>query len=96
MYRSVGMSKLQTIKMIFVEALTMGLIGSVSGVLSGMLMIISGAGLLRSLEMETKIHYSAEQLILCMIFGIIISVIASIWPALKSSKLNLMEAIKYE
>lgn len=96
MYRSVGMSKLQIIGMIFIEALTLGLIGSLIGVTSGLLMISSGAGLLRSLQMEMNIHYSDIQLALCIILGIAISIIASVWPALKSSKLNLMESIKYE
>lgn len=95
-YRSIGMSKAQLIKMILIEAFTMGVIGSIAGVASGIIMILSGAGLLESLEMEMTIHYSAVQLTLCLVLGIIISIIASIWPALKSSKLNLMEAIKYE
>ncbi len=96
MYRCVGMSKPQTIFMILMEALTMGLIGSATGILSGVLMLISGAGLLKSLEMDINLHYSGLQIILSLIFGICIPVIASIWPGLKSSKLNLMEAIKYE
>ena len=96
MYRSIGMSKIQMMQMIFIEAITMGFIGSVMGVISGILMILSGAGLLKSLEMEMTIHYSGVQLELCILLGISITVIASLWPALKSSKLNLMEAIKYE
>lgn len=96
MYRSIGMSKRQLVKMILIEAFTMGVIGSITGVLSGMIMISSGAGLLRSLEMEMNIHYSGVQFTLCLVLGIIISIIASLWPALKSSKLNLMESIKYE
>jgi putative ABC transport system permease protein len=96
MYRSIGMSKTQIIQMMLMEAFTLGVIGSLAGVVSGMLMIISGAGLLRSLEMEVNIHYSGLQLVMCLIFGVLIALFASVWPALKSSKLNLMEAIKYE
>ncbi len=96
MFRSVGMSKPQIIRMIYVEALSLGIAGSMAGTGAGLLMLISGAGLLKSLEMETSIHYSAIQIGLCLALGIVISVLASIWPALKSSKLNLMEAVKYE
>lgn len=96
MYRSVGMSKSQIVKMIFIEALTTGIIGSFTGVVCGMIMILSGAGLLKSLEMEMNIHYSGMELALCLVFGIIIAITASIGPALKSSRLNLMEVIKYE
>jgi putative ABC transport system permease protein len=96
MYRSVGMSKAQIVKMIFIEALTTGIIGSFTGVISGVIMIFSGAGLLKSLEMEMNIHYSGIELTLCLVFGIIVAIGASIGPALKSSRLNLMESIKYE
>jgi putative ABC transport system permease protein len=90
------MSRVQIVKMIFIEALTTGIIGSFTGVLSGMLMIISGAGLLRSLELEMNVKYSGIELSACLVFGIIIALIASVGPALKSSRLNLMESIKYE
>jgi putative ABC transport system permease protein len=96
MYRSIGMSKVQIVKMIFIEALTTGIAGSLTGVISGMMMIVTGAGLLKSLEIQTKIHYSGMELSMCLIFGVIIALTASIGPALKSSKLNLMESIKYE
>jgi putative ABC transport system permease protein len=82
--------------MIFIEALTLGIIGSLTGVVSGILMISSGAGLFRSLQMIAGIHYSFTQLALSIVLGIVISIIASVWPALKSSKLKLMESIKYE
>ncbi len=96
MYRSVGMSKLQIIEMILIEALTIGLLGSMAGIASGLLMVMTGNGLMKALDMEMNLHYSGGQLSLCLIIGIIIAVIASLWPALKSSKLNLMESIKYE
>jgi putative ABC transport system permease protein len=96
MYRSAGMSRVQLVSMLFIEALTTGLIGSLAGITAGVLMILSGEGLLKSLEIEINTHYSGTQLILSLILGIVISVIASVWPALKSSRLNLMEAIKYE
>jgi putative ABC transport system permease protein len=86
MYRSVGMSKHQIIGMIFTEALTLGIIGSLTGVLSGILMISSGAGLFRSLHMIMGIHYSVTQLVLSVVLGIVISIIASVWPALKAPR----------
>ena len=96
MFRSVGMSKPQIIQMIYVEALSLGIAGSIAGTTAGLLMLISGTGLLKALEMEVNIHYSSVQIGLCLVLGIAISILASVWPALKSSKLNLMEAVKYE
>jgi putative ABC transport system permease protein len=95
-FRSVGMSKKQVVMMLFVEALSGGLIGGILGVLSGIVMIFTVEYVIRGMNMFVKMNYSPILFAYSIISGIVITVFASISPALKSSKLNIIEAIKYE
>jgi putative ABC transport system permease protein len=94
--RSIGMSKSQTLKIIFIESATGGLIGGTVGVLAGIVIISIVPNIMKALDIPIKIHYSFLQMFLSLAGGIFITVMASISPAFKSSKLNIIEAIKYE
>ncbi|SES98661.1 putative ABC transport system permease protein [Natronincola peptidivorans] len=94
--RSVGLSKKQTLKMILVESLTGGLIGGVVGIIGGTLMLSSIPYVMKAIQIPIGIHYAKSFFINAVIGGIIIAVLASVSPASKTSKLNIIEAIKYE
>ena len=96
MYRSLGMSKGQIVKMIFIEALSGGLVGGTVGVLSGILDISIIPYVMRAIDMPIPIHYSAVLMISSLLGGAAVTLIASVSPAFKSSKLNIIEALKYE
>lgn len=94
--RSVGLSKKQTIKMIMIEALTGGCIGGIMGIIGGTIMLSSVPQLMQTIDVPLALHYTWSFFVNSLVGGIIIAVLASISPALKTSKLNIMEAIKYE
>lgn len=95
--RSVGISKKQTLKMLFIESLTGGFIGGIIGILGAVLMLSLMPHVFRGINMpEMPMHYSGMMLLNSALGGIIIAVCASISPALKTSKLNIIDAIKYE
>ena len=96
MLRSVGMSKRQILKMIFIESLSGGLIGGVIGVLGAILMLSVMPYLLLAMNAPIPITYSSGLLMLSLVAAIAIMIIASVSPALKSSRLNIMESLKYE
>jgi putative ABC transport system permease protein len=96
MMRSVGMSRKQTLKMIFIEALTGGMIGGIIGILAGTLLISIVPFIMQAINQVVPIHYSVREYWIVFIAGIVITVVASINPALKFSKQNIIEAIKYE
>lgn len=96
MLRSTGMSKPQTIKMIFIEALSGGLVGGTVGALTGVISISIMPYILRAIDLPITMHYSAPLIISSILGGAVVTLVASISPALKSSKLNIIEAIKYE
>jgi len=52
--------------------------------------------ILEGMNLPIEIHLNTSLFIYALIGGIAITILASISPALKSSKMNIMEAIKYE
>ncbi|SHI24628.1 ABC transporter permease [Desulfosporosinus lacus] len=91
-FRSMGMSKVQTVKMIFIEAITGGAIGGLLGVMAGTLMIVILAGTNNSKD----IHFPFSSYIIYVLAGVTLMLMASIIPALKSSKLDIVSSIKLE
>ncbi len=96
MFRSIGMSKRQLRKVVFVEALSSGALGGIMGVSGGVIMISIVPYILAALGQRFVIHYSSLMLLGSFIAGILITVLASISPAAKSTKLNIVETIKIE
>jgi putative ABC transport system permease protein len=97
MFRSVGMSKKQNIKILFIESLTGGAIGGITGILSSILIISTAPYFIyATINVHLPMYYSMKTFVTALIMGIFITIIASIGPASKSSKLNIIEAIKYE
>jgi putative ABC transport system permease protein len=93
---SVGMSNFQSLQMIFIESISAGIIGGTVGIMAGLLLISLVPLVIRSLNITMSMHYSLPQFVFALLAGVIITVVASISPALKSAKLNIIEAIKYE
>lgn len=96
MMKSVGMSKRQVLKMLFIEAFTSGLIGGLIGVLTGVSMVLLIPHLMLAMGLVYTIEFSFSSLLLYLLMGVFIMIVASIGPALKSSKLTIIEGIKYE
>ncbi|MFP4660643.1 MAG: ABC transporter permease [Halanaerobiales bacterium] len=94
--RSVGMSKYQLIKMLFLESLTSGLIGGLIGCLGGILFIKLAEFMLADINIPMTIHYLPSMFGNLILVGALISVIASISPAIKTSRSSIIDSIKYE
>lgn len=96
MYRSVGMSRKQIIAMLFVESVTGGMIGGLSGISAGLMMTYAVPHLLKAVGMGVPILYDPATIIGSFVIGAVITLIASISPMLKSARINLIGALKYE
>jgi putative ABC transport system permease protein len=94
--KSVGMSRFQTVKMIFMEALTGGLIGGITGTITGSFQLLLVPGIMRATGQYFPIHYNLNFIFVFIAVGMAITLIASISPALKSSKLDIVSSLKYE
>jgi len=96
MFRSVGMSRKQIVSMIFLESFTGGIIAGAIGVLTGLLLVNILPYILKTMDYTIPVTVSPDLLIGFIIGAIIIMMTASVSTALRSSKLNIIEAIKYE
>lgn len=94
--RSVGMDRKQVRRMLLTEAAFGGLMGGITGVFTGYVMIWGVPYLMSSMDMPMSVNYPFASLPVYIIAAIACTIIASITPAFSSSKLNLIEAIKYE
>ena len=90
------MSKVQTIKMLSIEAICSGLVGGIAGVISGVAFLIITGFILKAMDMPVGIHYPLNMLIIGVISGSVISLLSNLLPSFKTSKMNIIEAIKYE
>lgn len=95
-FKSVGMSKGQTVKMLLIESFSAGIIGGAAGVSSGILMSSIIPNVTKAMDLPMEIHYSVSSILLFILGGILITIIASAGSIIKSSKLSVIEAIKYE
>lgn len=94
--KSVGMSRMQTVKMILAEAVAGGCIAGFTGVLGGYLMLEGVPFVMMAASVPIKIHLVVSYMVVAVLGGITIALLASLSPAVKNSKLNIVEAIKYE
>jgi putative ABC transport system permease protein len=94
--RSVGMSKRQTRQMLSIEALMSGFIGGAFAVIGSLFLIAQVGVLLKLINLPIPLHYSPPLFIIGFIAAGVISLISNYLPALRSSKMSIVQAIKFE
>ena len=95
MYKSVGLSNRQNIKMTLIESFTSGMIGSFVAVTVSYLEIqtiflVAGPKISMLPELDFKVFLSAGAM------GVLITLTGSVVPIIKSRKMKLVEEIKFE
>ncbi|MGZ8527887.1 MAG: ABC transporter permease, partial [Candidatus Limnocylindrales bacterium] len=94
--RAAGMTRPQVWRMVVVEAGVLGIVGAtlgcVTGLLAGQAMIglAGGAGLSLPFEPDWRTILAAAA------FGIVVAMLAAIWPARLASRVSIVRAIQYE
>ncbi len=96
MYRSVGMSRRQIVGMMTVESATCGIIGGIMGVTAGLMMVRTIPYVMEAMDFAMPIHLNPTLIIVSFLLGAVITLVASVSPIRKTSRLNLVEALKYE
>lgn len=94
--RSIGMSKKQLGKMLLIESVCGGIIGGIIALGGGNLLIYIIPNFLKANGQVLNISYSFSTSILAVLLGIVITIICSIMIIIKSSKLSIIESIRYE
>ena len=95
-FKSVGMSQKQVFQMVMIEAAASGLIGGIGGIILALIFLYIIPFLLPAMAGPIPIHYNPGIFVLAMVVGMGITFIATVGPGMKSSKLNIIDAIKYE
>ncbi len=95
MYKSVGLSKVQHIKMSLIEGFTVGLIG---GIIGSSIAFLEAKIIFRVAGPRIPIEVDMPQsmFILAGLIGIVIMLIGYIVPIIKGSKLQIVEEIRLE
>ncbi|MBT8198030.1 MAG: FtsX-like permease family protein, partial [Acidimicrobiia bacterium] len=93
--RAVGMSRWQVRRMVLWESIVVAVIGGVFGIVIGTFFGIVVVTALGDVGIDT-LGVPVGQLLSLLIVAAIAGVLASIGPARRAAKLNVLEAISYE
>lgn len=93
--RATGMLRSQLRSSVRWEAVIVALIGTVVGTALGLLLSYTMVKVLVS-QGITEFAIPGAGMITVVVFGAVLGVVASLWPAYKTSKLNVLEAISSE
>ena len=89
--KAIGANDKDIMVQFLIEAILMSFIGGIAGVLLG-----AGASALIALFAGWTVSVSAASVILATVFSLIVGIVFGIWPAQKASKLDPIEALRYE
>ena len=92
MLRAIGMSRRQVRRMIRYESVIIALMGGTIGILLG---IVLGALLVARVEF-IDFSLPVTQIAVFAVAAFVVGLIAAIFPALRASRLNVLEALQYE
>lgn len=95
-FRSLGLSKFQAVKMIFIEAITVGLVGGLIGAAGAAAMIRLVPYLTKALIATIPVKSTLSSFVIATLSGVVITVVSSISSAIKTSKIDIIKSIKYE
>lgn len=96
MFRTIGMTRTQVVALVLVEAGLLGLIGSILGVVMGLLMSIGLAQLMAVFigQALSITNIPLDTLVTSISVGILATVIAAVIPAWQAGRISPMEALR--
>jgi macrolide transport system ATP-binding/permease protein len=89
--KAIGANNKDIMIQFLIEAILMSFIGGITGVLLGV-----GVSTLIALFAGWTVSVSAASIILATVFSLIVGIVFGLWPAQKASKLDPIEALRYE
>jgi putative ABC transport system permease protein len=98
MLRAVGSTRGQISGMILLESLMQGVFGSIVAVLLGSLIgkLFVEYGLTSTLGWIIEFHFPKESVIQTLITGVIVALIAGLYPSKRAANLEITESLDYE
>lgn len=95
--RSLGVSKMNLLKLFLSEAILSGLIGALSGIGIGVVLIEAMKYVLENMNMSSSlIGYSIREILFVAVSGLALGVVGAILPAISNVKRPIVPELKYE
>lgn len=92
--RAIGMSRSRLRRMITLESVTIAVLGAVLGMVLG---VTIGVLLQRALSDDlTSLGIPVGQLVMFLVIAVVVGVLAAVVPAIRASRLNVLDAISTE
>ena len=89
--KAIGANNKDIMTQFLIEAVLMSLIGGLAGVVFG-----SGSAVIITMVAKWSVRISLSSIILATVFSLIVGVVFGLWPARQASRLNPIEALRYE
>jgi putative ABC transport system permease protein len=95
--RSLGMTRWKAIKLLLAEGFAAGLLGGAAGTGLGLLILTCIVpSVIQAIGSEIRIILSVPVMLYCSCDAVIVSVVASVGPMIRTARMNLISAIQYE
>ena len=89
--KAIGATNKDIMTQFLIESVLMSFLGGITGILLG-----SGISVLITLFAGWTVKVSWSSIILATVFSLIVGIVFGLWPAKKASKLDPIEALRYE
>ncbi len=89
--KALGATNKDVLVQFLIESILMSLIGGIAGIVLG-----SGISTLINILAGWSVRVSAFSIILATTFSLVVGIVFGLWPAQKASKLDPIEALRYE
>jgi macrolide transport system ATP-binding/permease protein len=89
--KAIGASNKDIMVQFLIESVLMSFLGGITGILLG-----GGASVLITIFAKWTVRVSLSSVILATTFSLVVGIVFGLWPAHKASKLDPIEALRYE
>ena len=94
--RATGMTRPQVWRMVVVEAGVLGVVGAILGCVTGLLAGQAMIGLAGGAGLRLPFEPDWRTILAVAAFGIVVAMLAAIWPARLASRVSIVRAVQYE
>jgi macrolide transport system ATP-binding/permease protein len=89
--KAIGASNKDIMVQFLIESVLMSFLGGITGILLG-----GGTSVLITIFAKWTVRVSLSSVILATTFSLVVGIVFGLWPAHKASKLDPIEALRYE